>query len=118
MPSVQRGSVARLGGSWGVRWYDENGKRKRQAGFDTKSAAHAFLDSTIRRVAALRRGDPSALARSEAVTVTEAVDRYLAQHDVDPATTEKLRRQLRHATAAFGPREISTLRPTSSERGG
>jgi integrase len=49
--------------------------------------------------------------RSEAVTVTEAVDRYLAQHDVDPATTEKLRRQLRHATAAFGPREISTLRP-------
>jgi integrase len=65
----------------------------------------------VEEVAALRRGDPAALARSEAVTVTEAVNRYLAQHDVDPATTEKLRRQLRHATAMFGPREIRTLRP-------
>jgi integrase len=111
MPASQRGSVVRLEGSWGVRYYDENGKRQRQAGFDTKSAAHAFLDSTVKGVAALRRGDPSALARSEAVTVTEAITRYLAQHDVDPATTEKLRRQLRHATAAFGPREIRTLRP-------
>jgi hypothetical protein len=52
------------------------------------------------------------------VTLADAVDRYLAQHDVDPATTEKLRRQLRHATAAFGSRQIATLRRTSSAPGG
>jgi integrase len=68
------------------------------------------LTTKVDEVLALRRGDPAALARYEAVTVTEAVERYLAQHDVDTATTEKLRRQLRHATAAFGPREIRTLR--------
>jgi integrase len=111
MPSVQRGSVVKRGNRWGARWYDENGPRRFQGGFETRSAARRFVDSKVEEVAALRRGDPSALARSEAVTVTEAVDRYLAQHDVDPATTEKLRRQLRHATAAFGPRAISTLRP-------
>jgi integrase len=76
-----------------------------------KSAAREWVDNKVDEVHALRRGDPAALARTEAVTVAEAVDRYLAQHDVDPATSEKLRRQLRHATAAFGPREIRTLRP-------
>jgi integrase len=111
MPSVQSGSVVKRGKRWGARWYDETGTRRFQGGFETKSAAREWVDNKVEEVAALRRGDPAALARSEAITVTEAVDRYLAQHDVDPATTEKLRRQLRHATTAFGPREIRTLRP-------
>jgi integrase len=111
MPSVQRGSVVKQGSGYGVRYYDENGRRCRESGFNTRSAARTFVDSKVEEVAALRRGDPSALARVEAVTVTEAVNRYLAQHDVDPATTEKLRRQLRHAVATFGPRKIGTLRP-------
>ena len=38
MPSVQAGQVIRLGGSWGVRYYAEDGKRRRQGGFATRSA--------------------------------------------------------------------------------
>jgi integrase len=111
MPANQRGSVVKLVSGYGVRYYDVNGRRCRESGFRTRSAARAFVDSKVEEVAALRRGDPSAVARSEAVTVEEAVRRYLAQHDVDPATTDKLRRQLRHGVATFGPREIGTLRP-------
>ena len=111
IPSVQRGHVVKREGSWGVRWYDENGNRRRQGGFETKSAAREWVDNKVAEVAALRRGDRAALARSESVTVSEAVDRYLAAHEVDVATTEKLRRQLRHATAAFGARQLATLRP-------
>jgi integrase len=110
VPSVQRGSVVKRGNRWGARWYDESGARKFQGGFGTRSAARGFVDRKVEEVAALRRGDPVALTRSEAVTVTVAVDRYLAAHEVDPATTEKLRRQLRHATATFGDRELRTLR--------
>jgi integrase len=111
MPSVQRGQTVKRGKRWGARWYDENGKRQFQGGFETRSAARSFVDDKVEEVAALRRGDPSALARREAVTVTEAVDRYLAAHEVDQATTDKLRRQLKHATARFGERELGTLRP-------
>jgi integrase len=111
MPASQRGSAVKRGRKWSARWYDENGVRCFQGGFETRSAAREYVDGKVEEVAALRRGDPAALARAEAVSVEEAVDRYLAQHDVDPATTEKLRRQLRHAVAEFGPRELRTLRP-------
>lgn len=47
MPSNQRGSVFRLRGGWGVRYYDENGTRQRQAGFETKSGAREWLDNKV-----------------------------------------------------------------------
>ena len=111
MPASQRGQVVKREGGYGVRFYDAGGARRRAGGFRTKSEARAWLDEKTREVAALRRGDPVALARTESVTVEEAIDRYLAAHEVDPATTDKLRAQLRHATAAFGDRELRTLRP-------
>jgi integrase len=43
--------------------------------------------------------------------VTDLVDRFLIAHQVDPATTEKLRWHLKHATRAFGDQRIDTLRP-------
>jgi integrase len=114
MPSAQRGIVEKRGDRWSARWRDETGRSRRQTfgtGREGKADASAFLQTKVDVVAALRRGDASALTHSEAVSVTEAVDRYLAAHEVDPATTEKLRRQLRHATSAFGERELRTLRP-------
>ena len=91
----------------------ERGLRRRTfgPGREGKVEASAFLQTRVDEVAALRRGDPVTVARSEAVTVAEAIDRYLAAHEVDPATTDKLRRQLRHAAAAFGDRGLQTLRP-------
>jgi len=103
MPAKQRGQVVRLGkSSWGVRYYDETGKRCRQAGFTTKSEAREWVDNKVDAIEAIRRGDaPSVVADK---TVTELVDLFLELHEVDPATTRKLRAQLRHAVKAFGGR--------------
>jgi hypothetical protein len=50
MPSTQRGQVVKLAGSWGARWYDDNGERQRQAGFATKSAARQWLGGKVDEV--------------------------------------------------------------------
>jgi integrase len=55
----------------------------------------------VDEVAALRRGDLAAVARAEAVTVEEAIDRFLAQHEVDPATHVKLTRELNQRSAVW-----------------
>ena len=63
MPSVQRGQVFRRGDCWNVRYYDESGGRRQRAGFPTKSAAGEWLDNRVDEIAALRRGDVSAVRR-------------------------------------------------------
>jgi integrase len=109
MPSVQSGSTVKRGQRWGARWYDEAGARRFQGGFETRSAAHEFVDDKVEEVAALRRGD---LPRpSEIPTVAGLVDAFLAAHEVDQATTDKLRYQLAHAKAAFGEKPIDRLTP-------
>jgi integrase len=107
MPSAQRGQVVKLAGSWGARWYDDNGGRQRQAGFATKSAARQWLDGKVDEVNAVRRG--VAVAPAARPTVTKLADLFLELHEVDPATTRKLRAQLKHATEAFGDRQPDTL---------
>ena len=44
-------------------------------------------------------------------TIDEVVERYLACHDCDPATTTKLKRQLEHAQGAFATRPVDLLEP-------
>jgi hypothetical protein len=44
------------------------------------------------------------------MTLAELVDEYLAQHDAEPVTIEKLRWLLGKALAAFGDRRLSELR--------
>jgi hypothetical protein len=80
-------------------------------------AARQFVDFKVDGVAALRRGDPAAVARQEDVTVEQAVDRFLAQHEVDAATKGKLTRELEQAKRQFGPRLLRELRPDGSPRG-
>jgi integrase len=109
MPTAQRGSVFKLpGGSYGVRYYDDDGVRRRQGGFATKSEAGAWLGRKLDEVEALRRGDRPAPV--DIPTVTELVATFLASHEVDPATTNRLRYELKHATRAFGDRRIDQLR--------
>ena len=94
MPAArQRGRIEKLpSGRWSVRCYDEDGVRQRQGGFETKSAAGEWLDRKLDEVAALRRGDRPAAV--DIPTVAELVASFLATHEVDPATTDKLRYEL------------------------
>jgi integrase len=108
MPSVQRGTVTRRGKRWLVRWYDETGARKARGGFETRSAALEWLNGTLSGVNALRRGERVAVA--DIPTVSELVERFLATHEVDPATTDKLKYELKHATRAFGDNRVDQLR--------
>jgi integrase len=98
MPSVQRGSVDKIGAKWRARWYDENDKRRAQGGFDTRSAARAFVDGKVDEVAAIRRGDPSALRRRSMPTLGELVDEYVGQHNAEANTIRTLKARLRYAT--------------------
>lgn len=116
MPAVQRGQTVKLADSWAYRYRDAAGRRRQVGGFRSRSEARAVLDETLRR---MRLGG---LYRED-VTLAELVDRYLAQHQADPATIKKLRSDLRQAVRAFGdvpldrlvPAEIATWRASLSE---
>src|SRR5262249_1201671 len=51
------------------------------------------------------------------VTLAELVKAYLAQHDVEPVTIEKLRWLLAKAVAVFRERPVGELRGRRSRRG-
>jgi integrase len=108
MPARQRGSVVHRGKAWGARWYDEEGARRFRSGFATKSEAREWVDQKVDEVEALRRGER--LAPSEVPTVSELVDQFLLTHEVDPATTDRLRYELKHATREFGDKRLDELR--------
>ena len=43
MPAEQQGSVYKTARGYGIRWHDEAGTRRRQAGFPSRSAARAWF---------------------------------------------------------------------------
>ena len=108
MPARQRGSVVSRGKTWAARWRDETDAARFRGGFATKTEARTWLDRKVDEVEALRRGDR--VTPSEIPTVAEFVDAFLATHEVDPATTDKLRYELKHATRAFGDKRLDQLR--------
>ena len=110
MPSVQRGQVVkRPYGIWAARWYDEAGARRQQGGFQTKSAASAWLDSKLDEVVALRRGDPSALRRRQMLTLSELVDEYLDTYTGEKNSKRTLNERLRYSTRTFGDVPLDRL---------
>jgi integrase len=106
MAEWQRGQVYRLkNGTWAYRYRDRRTDKKPQVGgFPTKAAASAALNETL---AAMRAGRPL----KEDVTFDDLCDRYLAAHDADLLTINRLAAQLKRARADFGPRGIGSLRP-------
>ena len=108
MPARQRGSTVRRGKSWAARYRDAEGIQRLRGGFETKTAAREWLDRKIDGVDALRTGER--LSPSAIPTVTELVEQFLATHEVDPATTDKLRYELKHATREFGDKRVDRLR--------
>ncbi len=78
-------------------------KRVQRGGFASERDAAEALERELERLRRERR-----LARS--LTFADLVEAYLAQHDVDQVTIEKLRWLLGKAVAAFGDRPVSELR--------
>jgi hypothetical protein len=73
-----------------------------------RDAANA-LERELERVRRERRV-------SRSLTVAELVEVYLAQHDVEPVTIEKLRWLLGKAVAAFGERPVGAAHGASGHR--
>jgi integrase len=105
MPAEQQGQVYRTRDGFGLRWYDENGVRRRQAGFSSPSKARAwFRDVEVLRM----RGG----LVSEPLTLREFAERYVARYRVDraPATIKALEWRLVRPLAEFGDVLLTELR--------
>jgi integrase len=112
---VQQGLVFQLtrcgpGGErlWAYRYRTggRESERVQRGGFASEQDARDALERELERLRRERR-----IPRS--LTLAELVETYLAQHDVQPVTIEKLRYLLSKATAVFGDRKIGEL--TSQE---
>src|SRR5438093_1080502 len=112
---VQQGQVFELRRSagdgerlWAFRYRTggRDSKRVQRGGFACEQDARDALDRELERVRRERR-------ISRRLTLSELVETYLAQHDVQPVTIQKLRYLLSKATAVFGDRKIGEL--TSQE---
>src|SRR6266516_3649000 len=112
---VQQGQVFELtrrgrggGRLWAYRYRPggRDSKRVQRGGFATEQDARDALDRELECLRRERR-----ISRS--LTLAELVEAYLAQHDVQPVTIEKLRYLLGKATAVFGERKIGEM--TSQE---
>jgi integrase len=112
---VQQGQTIELtrrgpGGEplWAYRFRTggRNSKRVQRGGFASEQDAREALERELERLRRERR-------ISRRLTLSELVETYLAQHDVQPVTIEKLRYLLGKATSVFGDRRIGEL--TSQE---
>jgi hypothetical protein len=111
---AQQGQVFALAGQGrdGVRWayrYRVGGrgsKRVQRGGFASEQAAAEALERALEH---LRREQ----GLVESPTLAEFVGLYLAQHEGEPETVEKLRWLLAKAVRAFGERRLSELRSSA-----
>src|SRR6266542_5307048 len=90
---------------WAYRYRvgGRSSKRVQRGGFASERDAVEALERELERLRRERRV-------SRSLTVAELVDAYLAQHDVEQVTIEKLRWLLGKAVAVFGDRPVGELR--------
>lgn len=90
---------------WAYRYRQagRDSKRVQRGGFASQQAAAAALERALER---LRRTDGT----SRVLTLEELAREYLAQHQAEPATIDKLRWLLTKSIAAFGDRPIDELK--------
>jgi len=109
---VQQGQVLQMtskptDGSalWSYRYRvgGRDSRRVQRGGFASERDAGEALERALER---LRRANGTA----SALTLARLVDEYLAQHDAQPETIEKLRWLLAKAVRAFGDRRLGQLR--------
>src|SRR5262249_53263887 len=89
---------------WAYRYRagGRDSKRVQHGGFASEQDAHDALERELERLRRERR-------ITRRLTLSELVDTYLKQHDVQPVTIEKLRYLLSKATAVFGDRFVGEL---------
>jgi integrase len=104
MPAEQHGQPYKTRKGWGLRWYDEAGRRRRRSGFETRSAALAWYRDIERP--RLRGEAPQPL------TLREFSDRYLERYEAlrSPVTVATLRARLVRPLAEFGDVSLGDLR--------
>jgi integrase len=106
MPAEQEGTTYKTKTAGiGIRWFDENGMRRRKTGFTSESKARKWLrDVEFPRM----RGDT---ITPTPTTLGEHVDRYLDAHTVgrDPKTIDVLRFRLAYASRVFGDLQLHEL---------
>lgn len=103
MPKQQQGTVFKRGPrNYGARYMDEHKRRRYQGGFETQSAAQAWLRTKCDEVAALRRGDHAAVRRRAMPTLGQLAAEFTAQHVAEASTIASLAFRLRYALD--GPR--------------
>jgi integrase len=108
---LQQGQVFRLSGGtveksvWAYRYRvgGRDSRRVQRGGFASERDASEALERALERLRR-ERGCGTAL------TLGELVDEYLAQHDGEPETIEKLRWLLTKPVKAFGARRLPELR--------
>jgi integrase len=90
---------------WGYRYRTggRGSRRVQQGGFASQRDASESLERALERV---RRANGS----GSTLTLAGLVDEYLAQHDAQPETLEKLRWLLAKAVSAFGDQRLGQLR--------
>ena len=112
---VQRGQVLALKSSsgggvcWAYRYRigGRGSKRVQRGGFPSEQAAAEALERALDR---LRQEQGLA----DGMTLSDLVEAYLAEHDAEPETIEKLRWLLTKSTRSFGDlRSLSADRPRS-----
>src|ERR671918_2819363 len=91
---------------WAYRYRTggRDSKRVQLGRFASEQDARSALERKLERLRRERRV-------SRSLTLDELVETYLAQHDVQPVTIEKLRYLLGKATSLFGERRIGELTP-------
>jgi hypothetical protein len=109
---AQLGQVVRMksktaGGEplWGYRYRvgGRGSRRVQRGGFQSERDAGEALERALER---LRRANGTA----STLTLATLVGEYLAQHDAQPETVEKLRWLLAKAVGEFGDRRLGELR--------
>jgi integrase len=110
VPAELKGSVYATRKGYGIRWL-ENGRRRYEAGFETKRDARRWFDDEIRpRLHGRRR-------ESSSSSLSEFVETWLRAHaaDVEPGTITTLRYRLAHALDTFGAVPLADLQRQALE---
>src|SRR6266849_4944616 len=97
------GTVGETRWAYRYRIGGRGSRRVQRGGFASEQAAAEALGRALER---LRRANGTA----STLTLAELVDEYLAQHDAEPETIEKLRWLLSKAVSEFGSQRLGQLR--------
>jgi len=108
VPAEQFGQTYKTGRSHGIRWYDENGVRRRKSGFKSESAARNWLLNVEKP---RMRGEPVNAEPEPELTFGELCDKYLAAHAVavTPSTIATLEARLVRPRKQFGDTPLGEL---------